>query len=209
MRGFLIVGNNAVSDPFNLNDLPGNGRMDILCRFVAQSLFISHGIRRDVEIYLLLLGNPDRPKAIKISGRYVKGMNPDERSIGGLINKALSITSTDKWVKSTPGIFVSGKDLSRLLTEISDEKIYNTMAYLREDGADIRYFLKKEMDKMNNNILFILGDHLGLKDDEERVVLDKTYNIVAIPTVSLQADQCVVIVNYEFDLLDAAKNTSY
>jgi len=25
MRGFLIVGNNAVSEPFNLNDLPGGG----------------------------------------------------------------------------------------------------------------------------------------------------------------------------------------
>ncbi|BDC36149.1 MAG: tRNA (pseudouridine(54)-N(1))-methyltransferase TrmY [Candidatus Methanoliparum thermophilum] len=198
MRGFLIIGNNAVGKPFNLNDLPGNGRMDILCRFVAQSLFISHGIRRDVEVYLLLLGNPNDPKTIKISGRYVRGMRPDERSIGGLINKALRIRYTDGWVMSTPGIFVSRKDLSDLLKDICKEKKYNTIAYLREDGKDIRDFIKKE----KNDILFITGDHLGLNDDNEKIVLNNTENIVAIPTLSLQADQCIVIINYELDLLE-------
>lgn len=208
MRGFLIVGNNAVGEPFNLNDLPGHGRMDIICRFIAQSLFISHGIRRDVEVYILLLGNPNTPKVIKISGRYVKGMNPDERSIGGLIKKALGIQSTEEWVKSTPGIFVSRKDLSCLLTEVSNERVYNTIAYLREDGVDIRDFLKNEVNTENNNILFILGDHIGLKKSEEQVVLENTDNIVAIPTLSLQADQCVVIINYELDRLGINKNTN-
>lgn len=208
MRGFLIVGNNAVGEPFNLNDLPGHGRMDIICRFIAQSLFISHGIRRDVEVYILLLGNPNTPKVIKISGRYVKGMNPDERSIGGLIKKALGIQSTEAWVKSTPGIFVSRKDLSCLLTEVSNERVYNTIAYLREDGVDIRDFLKNEVNTENNNILFILGDHIGLKKSEEQVVLENTDNIVAIPTLSLQADQCVVIINYELDRLGINKNTN-
>jgi len=208
MRGFLIVGNNAVGEPFNLNDLPGHGRMDIICRFIAQSLFISHGIRRDVEVYILLLGNPNTPKVIKISGRYVKGMNPDERSIGGLIKKTLGIQSTEEWVKSTPGIFVSRKDLSCLLTEVSNERVYNTIAYLREDGVDIRDFLKNEVNTENNNILFILGDHIGLKKSEEQVVLENTDNIVAIPTLSLQADQCVVIINYELDRLGINKNTN-
>lgn len=197
MRGFLIVGNNAVSEPFNLNDLPGGGWMDILCRFVAQSLFISHDIRRDVEVYLLLLGNPKISKAIKISGRYVRGMNPDERSIGGLINKALSIRSDNEWIKSTPGIFVSRKNLSSLLEDISKEKKYKNLVYLRENGEDLRDFVKKEKD----DILFIMGDHLGLKEGEEKVILNNTDNIVAIPTLSLQADQCVVIINYEIDLL--------
>ncbi len=31
MRGFLIIGNEAFTEPFNLSDLRGAGRMDILC----------------------------------------------------------------------------------------------------------------------------------------------------------------------------------
>jgi len=76
MRGFLVVGNKAVTKPFSLKDLAGSaGRMDILCRCVAQALFISHGIRKDSEIYLLLLGKPDPPKALKWGYSY-KAVQP-------------------------------------------------------------------------------------------------------------------------------------
>ncbi|MEM3391660.1 MAG: tRNA (pseudouridine(54)-N(1))-methyltransferase TrmY, partial [Archaeoglobaceae archaeon] len=66
MRSFLIIGNEAVTEPFNLNDIPGAGRMDILCRCVSQALFLSHSIRKDVEVFSLLLGKPDPPKVVRI-----------------------------------------------------------------------------------------------------------------------------------------------
>jgi len=194
MRAFLIIGNKAVTKPFNLNDLAGGaGRMDILCRFVAQALFVSHGIRKDVEVYLLLLGKPDPPKTIKIVGSEVKTMAPDERNIAGLIRRALKVKCDKDWKESTSGIYISKKGLKDLLDELS--KRYK-IVYLRENGNDIRSF-----DGKVDDCLFVLGDHLGLKREQEEVVLSFADGIVSVSPISLQADQCVVILHYELDRL--------
>ena len=193
MRGFLVVGNKAVTEPFSLKDLAGSaGRMDILCRCVAQALFISHGIRRDSEIYLLLLGKPDPPKALKILGSEVRYMAPDERNIGGLIRKALQVKVGKDWKRSTPGIYIARKTLRDLLDELSER--FDTIVYLKEDGVDIR-----EVACNLENPLFVLGDHIGLKDEDERLVLEYADMIVSLSPLSLQADQCIVITHYELD----------
>jgi len=194
-RGFLIVGNKAVTKPFSLNDLAGSaGRMDILCRFIAQALFISHGIRKNVEVYLLLLGEPEPPKAIKIVGKEVKTMAPDERNIAGLIRKALKIECNKNWKRSTSGIYISKKNLKELLDELTNRY---KIVYLKETGKDIRNFVK-QIDK---DCLFILGDHLGLSEEQEKIVKDYASEVISVSPISLQADQCVVIVHYELDRL--------
>ncbi|WP_456327889.1 tRNA (pseudouridine(54)-N(1))-methyltransferase TrmY [Archaeoglobus sp.] len=192
MRAFLIVGNKAVTKPFSLKDLAGSaGRMDIICRCIAQALFISHGIRRDVEVYVLLLGEPDPPKALKIVGSEVRYMAPDERNVGGIIRKALSLKVDGSWRRSTPGVYIARKNLSNLLEELS--KKYNVV-YLREDGIDIRDVACKL-----ENPLFVLGDHIGLKEEDERIVMKYAKIVVSVSKYSLQADQCIVIVHYELD----------
>ncbi len=192
MRAFLIVGNKAVTKPFNLNDLAGSaGRMDIICRCIAQSLFVSHGIRRDVEVYILLLGSPDPPKALKIVGSEVRYMAPDERNVGGIIRKALSLDVDKDWRISSPGVYVARKNLEELLEELS--RVYE-IVYLREDGVDIR-----DVACDLKNPLFVLGDHIGLKEEDERLVLKYAKMVVSVSKLSLQADQCIVIVHYELD----------
>ncbi|HIP25643.1 MAG TPA: tRNA (pseudouridine(54)-N(1))-methyltransferase TrmY [Archaeoglobus profundus] len=199
MRGFLVIGNKAVTKPFSLKDLAGSaGRMDILCRCVAQAMFISHGIRRDSEIYLLLLGEPDPPKALKILGIEVRYMAPDERNIGGLIRKALSIKVNKDWKISTPGIYIARKNLKDLLDELSSR--YDQIIYLREDGVDIREVVSKI-----RNPLFILGDHIGVREEDEKLILKYADMIISLSPLSLQADQCIVIVHYELDRITYKK----
>jgi len=107
MRRFLILGHSAPIEPdFHLNDLPGGaGRLDVLCRAVGASLLVSHGIRTDVQT-ILLLRNQVR---IRIDGRHVKRLNPDERSTAALIRKALSavadtdVASGNGVVREAPG----------------------------------------------------------------------------------------------------------
>ena len=91
MRDIVIIGHKAKTNgDFSLNDLPGAaGRMDILCRCVSSALFLSFGMRRDVNIHLLLLGDPDPGKIIRFEGLNLRYLNPDERSSGSLIQKAL------------------------------------------------------------------------------------------------------------------------
>ncbi len=191
MRSFLIVGNLATTKPFSLNDLPGAGRMDILCRCVSQALFLSHGIRRDVEVYLLLLGRPEPPKVIKISGGEIRRMSPDERNIAGHIRKALSVNCTERWREVHSGLWIAKKGLGDLLEEL-DREIY----YLREDGADIREAAGSMRDP-----LFILGDHIGITPENERLLEKRAEMIVSVSPLSLMAEQCITIVHYELDRL--------
>ncbi|MFZ2411418.1 MAG: tRNA (pseudouridine(54)-N(1))-methyltransferase TrmY, partial [Candidatus Methanoperedens sp.] len=107
MKSLIIIGHKAVTVPFSLNDLPGAaGRMDILCRCVNAALFLSHDLRRDVRVYLILKGEPAPPKLIRFDGAAVRYLSPDERSAASLIKKALEKNVQDFWTESTPGVSV-------------------------------------------------------------------------------------------------------
>ncbi|MCD6470039.1 tRNA (pseudouridine(54)-N(1))-methyltransferase TrmY [Candidatus Bathyarchaeota archaeon] len=200
-RGFLVIGNKAKTKPFNLNDLPGAGRIDILCRCVSQALFLSHSIRRDAEIYLLLLGSPNPPKAIKFKGSELRKTWPDERNIAGHINKALSFEVGEKWFKSEPGILVTKKGLEKLLSELSENyEIY----YMREDGLEIGSIVSRM-----ENPLFVLGDHIGVKKEDEEIILSFAKNIVSVSKISLMAEQCITIANYELDRVQSQERGKF
>lgn len=188
MRAFVVVGSQAATAPFNLNGLPNAGRMDVLCRCVAQSLFISHDVRRDTEMYLLLLGPPDPPKALHIAGSEVRYMGPDERNVGGIIRKALQRDAGERWMESTPGVSVARRDLAGLLDELP-----HPVVYLHEDGEDVR--TAGDLD----DCLFILGDHGGLPPSCRKVVDAHAERVVTVSPLPLQADQCIVLVHNELD----------
>src|SRR5437868_5705624 len=91
-RRFVIIGQAATaSGEFLFDDLPGtSGRLDVLLRCVRASLMLSHGLRRDTIVYLIMLGGPRAPRAIRIDGNDVRFLRPDERSLAVLANKLLS-----------------------------------------------------------------------------------------------------------------------
>ena len=93
MRRFVVVGQRArTARDFTLDDICGaGGRWDLLARCVQASLFISHDLRRDTELILVLKGPPDPPKAIRVSGDDVRNLNPDERSTVALLSRALDL----------------------------------------------------------------------------------------------------------------------
>jgi len=190
VRGFLIVGNKAFTKPFNLNDIPGAGRMDILCRCTSQALFISHGIRKDVEVYLLLLGPPEPPKVVMVRGEEVKRMSPDERNVAGHIRKALGIECGGDWAEVHSGVYVARKSLELLLDELSNRY---SIIYLKEDGTDIQSV------NIPSDPLFVIGDHQGLTEEQEGVVEEYAIAKVKLSDISLMAEQCVTIVHYELD----------
>jgi len=71
MRTYVIAAHKAVTTPkFSLNDLPGGaGRMDIVARCINASLFLSHDLRRDVDTYAVLLGDPSPPVTVRVQWR--------------------------------------------------------------------------------------------------------------------------------------------
>ncbi len=195
MKSFLIVGHKAVTAPFSLNDLPGAaGRMDILCRCVNAALFLSHDLRRDVLIYLVLKGEPASPKLVRFDGGKVRYLSPDERSAASLIKKALEKNSGEFWTESTPGVCIRKGDFGDLLAELG-KKIF----YVREDGEDFR---GKKFNETSDELLFVLGDHMGLTAEEEKIIKGYEHEIVSVGPLSLHADHCIVLLHNEMDRID-------
>lgn len=191
MRRYIVLGHRAItSADFKLEDLCGaTGRLDILLRCVNSAFFLSHGIRRDVEIYLMLLGQPNPPKTIRIVGSEVKYLNPDERSTAALIRNAL-LQKGDGERKCSPGIYVSERSYQDVLSNISKE---SGMHYLKEDGADIR-----DLD-YGDDCTFVLGDDQDLTDAEEAILMEYEPTKVSLGPMSYHADHCITIVNNELD----------
>jgi tRNA (pseudouridine54-N1)-methyltransferase len=118
-------------------------------------------------------------------------MSPDERNIGGHLRKAVSFKASKDWMEANSGVYVAKKTLRDLLVEVSESyEIY----YLREDGRDIR----EEVTRMKNP-LFVLGDHIGVRRAEEDIILEFSSGVLSVSRLSLMAEQCVAIVNYELD----------
>lgn len=183
MRRFAILGHRAVTDPgFSLNDMPGSaGRMDVLCRCVNSSFFLSHDLRRDVECYLILKGGPET--TILFKGETVRSLNPDERSAGALIKKALGKICGSEFIESSPGVFIRRGGLARLLSDYP-------FAVLDESGGDIR-----TVSSLPENLL--LSDHQNFTEEEEALTADLMRLSVG-PQV-LHADHTITIYLNEAD----------
>jgi tRNA (pseudouridine54-N1)-methyltransferase len=185
MIRFAALGHLAPSSgDFSLNDLPGGaGRMDVLCRCVTASLFLSHGMRRDVEVFLILLGQPDPPATVFFSGKMVRSLNPDERSAASLIKKALSLPRGDVFRESTPGVFVRRGGLEDLLAE-------HPFALLDESGSDVR-----KTDVLPGN--YLVSDHLNLTSGE--LELARELPRISVGPLSLHADHAITALLNESD----------
>ncbi|MCX6680914.1 MAG: tRNA (pseudouridine(54)-N(1))-methyltransferase TrmY [Methanothrix sp.] len=197
MRNFIVVGHKATTTPsFSLEDIPGtSGRLDILCRAVTAAFVISHGIRKDVCVYLVLLGG-EIPKTIRLVGETLRHLNPDERTTAALLKKALAVPATPEWAMSTSGIFVRTGGLAEVLTDLKDAKLI----YLREDGADIRGLDAPGKDSsLSGEAAFILGDHTGMTPEEEALIEQAGARVVSLGATSLHADHCIVLINWFLD----------
>lgn len=191
MRRFLVLGHTAASAPgFSQKDLAGSGgRIDILARCMPAAFLVSHGLRPDVELYTLHLGPPAAPKTVRMRSRDLKHLNPDERTSALLLEKALGAPTTGPvWAAATPGVSVAKLRLAELLDDVGAP-----IVLLHEQGDDIT------AASLPDGALFVLGDHLGFTPEEEALLASRAVARVSLGPVSLQADQCVVVLHNHLD----------
>lgn len=191
MRRFLVLGHTAASAPgFSHKDLSGTGgRIDILARCLPAAFLVSHGLRPDVELYTLHMGPPSAPKAVRLRSAELKHLNPDERTSALLLEKALGAQTTGPvWAPATPGVWAAKLALAELLDEIGAP-----IVLLDEKGGDVA------SANVPPGALFVLGDHLGFTPDEERLLGERAVARVSLGPVSLQADQCLVVLHNQLD----------
>ena len=185
-RAFVIVGHKAaLTSDFTLSDLPGAaGRLDILARCVTSALCLSHGMRSDTDVYLVLQDQI----VVRFEGACVKRLNPDERSTGALVKHALKALEQGK-DRSTPGVTVARRGLDDVLNELREYGF--SIRVLDERGPDIRNAA------LAGSVAFVLSDHQDFSSAEAQT-LSGCETLSLGPTV-LQADHCIPIVQNELD----------
>lgn len=196
LRRFAIIGQKATaSDDFILDDLPGtSGRLDILVRCLRPALLASHGIRKDVIVYLVLLGGPRAPRVIRIDGSLVRFIRPDERSLAVLAKKILTRgrdAEAPGFAPIRPGISIASGGLDVVLEDAKGA----TLWVLEEEALDVR----AATELASSDALFVVGDHMGLPEEARATLESLGARAISIGPVSVHADDVVSVLTNELD----------
>jgi tRNA (pseudouridine54-N1)-methyltransferase len=199
-RNFVVIGQTAsAAGDFSTDDLPGSsGRLDVLLRCVRAALLVSHGLRREVRVYLVLRGGPQAPRVLRVSGRDAKFLRPDERSLAILVKKTLApplLTEPGRLREVRPGLSLCQGDLDEVLADIGSGPRY----VLDERGEDLRSRVPATATGT-----FFIGDHLGFDDATLAKLEASGCQRVSVGPVSLHSDDVVTLVSNELDRRAAA-----
>lgn len=179
-RDFVFVAHEAPTDAeFSLNDLSGAGRMDLLCRCINAALLTSHGIREDTTAHIAIHGDVD--VTLRFVGDEVRGLNPDERSIVGVVRAALE-ERTYYEVEARQGVYVAERTLEEVLEETEGETLV-----LHEDGE---FAANVEPP---DDIVFVLSDHKEFTDEELELLEENGARCVSLGPVALHADHATAV----------------
>jgi tRNA (pseudouridine54-N1)-methyltransferase len=202
MRHFVVIGQTAdAAGAFSLEDIAGtSGRIDVLVRCLRAALCVSHGLRTDVVVDLVLLGGPRAPRTLRIDGARARFIRPDERSLATLVKKALlADASGEAFVEVKPGVLVRDAGLPAVIAELRDASAY----VLDENGADLRTSIADADD-----VVFFLGDHRGFDEASVRAIASSGARPVSVGPVSVHADDAVTLAMNELDRRRASSKGS-
>lgn len=189
----MIVGRTATADAaFSLNDLPGtSGRLDVLLRCVRAALLVSHGVRTDTRIYLVLLGGTRAPRVVRFRGDEAKFVRPDERPLATLLQKSLAHQESGPgtFEPVRPGIAIAAGGLEVALDDVGALPLF----VLDEKGDDIA------KAALPNDAVFVVGDHLGLDEAARKTLQTRAARALAIGPVSVHSDDAVAVVSNAMD----------
>lgn len=193
MRRFVVVGQKAkASADFLIVDIPStSGRLDVLLRSLRAALLVSHGVRHDSVIYLVLLGLPERPRTARIEGAASKYLRPDERSLATTLKKVLALPCEPGGFHAVrPGLAVAAGGFETVLPELAGSDVY----LLEPGGADIR-----EQTFSPADTAFVLGDHVGVSDALRSQLLALGAKPVSVGPKALHSEDVIALVHNEID----------
>jgi tRNA (pseudouridine54-N1)-methyltransferase len=180
-REFILFSRIGQTDP-NFHSLHDAGRLDIVHECIVSSLFLSHGLRRDVTFHAILNGPPNPPLHVQIDGSTLYDVRTDMDTWQVILKKTLQ-------GKPHPGISKDKTSFEALVkNKAPTQKIY----VLEEDGKDINQLALAE------NSLFILGDHVGLPKKAE-LFAQRFGEKISLGKRPYLAASCITIINYTLD----------
>ncbi len=180
-REFILFSRLGKTDP-NFANLHDAGRLDIVHECIVSSLFLSHGLRRDVTFHAILNGPPNPPLHLQIDGAILYDVRTDMDTWQKILKKTLAR-------KSHPGISTDKTSFEALVKSKGETKqIY----VLEEDGKNI------DALSLHENSVFILGDHVGMPKKAEAFAL-RFGEKISLGKQPYLAASCITIINYALD----------
>ena len=198
MRQFVVVGHDAPTTPeFSLSDLPGAGRLDLLCRCVATGVFLSHGIRESVRVHLVVADG----LTVTFDADSLRHLHPDERNVAARVRDALEAEADA--IGHMPADVSPGVELRRMGLEATLDRLLDgarsgaaaepTLVQLHEDG-DPLVDAAPPADPV-----FVLSDHRDFTDREESLLASRAEPRVRVGPELLHADHAVSVVHNWLD----------
>ena len=181
MREFILYSRLGRTDT-NWTSLHDAGRLDIVYECAVASLFLSHGIRKNVTFHTILNGPPNPPLHLKIEGETLHDVRTDQETWKQILKKVLS-------GKLHPGITTHKTSFEALIkTKAKEAKII----VLEEGGKDI-----SEVE-FGDKSVFVLGDHVGLPKKAEGFAL-RYGEKISLGKQPYLAASCITVLNYLLD----------
>lgn len=190
MREFVVTAHDAPTTPgFSLDDLPGAGRVDVLCRAVSAAVFTSHGIREAVRVHLVVQDTD----TITVDTRSLRNARPDERSIAGLLNTALAASDDaigHQPAAPAPGIELRHHGLEPTLTDRLDT---TPVFLLDESGTPITDVA------VPGDAAFVLSDHDEFTAAERERLEAYADETVRFGPTTVHTDHAVTLAHHWLD----------
>ena len=189
MREFIVLGHEAPTTPdFSLDDIAGGaGRLDVLCRCVTSAFFLSHDIREDVRVHLVLSDE----FTVTFEGTELRRLNPDERSTAALVRGALE--EREEAIGHQPVETSPGVSLTRVGFEPTLSATDGTVVQLHEDGDPV-------VDvSVPADPVFVLSDHRDFADRERELLAEAADERVRLGPERLHADHAITVAHNYLD----------
>ncbi len=190
MRQFVVLGHDVpLSGDFSLDGLPGEGRLDLLSRCVTAGLLLSHGIREDTSVHLVL----GDKMTVRFDGEALRGLHPDERSTAALIRSALEQREEAIGhipVETSPGVFLTRVGFEETLEMLATD---GTICQLHEQGTSLTD------SEPPDNPIFVLSDHQDFQPTERELLSEYSEQKLRLGPETVHADHAITITNHWLD----------
>ena len=203
MRQFVVIGHDAPTDPdaVSLSDIPGAGRLDLLCRCVSAGVFLSHGIREDVRVHLVVADE----LTVTFDADTLRHLHPDERNVAARVRDAFA--ARNDAVGHMPADVSPGVELRRMGLDATLDRLLDapgdagagdgsagpTLVQLHEDGAPLVEAAPP------TDPVFVLSDHNDFAPVERDLLADRAKRRVRVGPKRLHADHTVSVVHNWLD----------
>ncbi|WP_418286083.1 tRNA (pseudouridine(54)-N(1))-methyltransferase TrmY [Halorubrum sp. DTA46] len=201
MRQFVVIGHDVPTDPdaISLSDIPGAGRLDLLCRCVSTGVFLSHGIRERVRVHLVIAD----AFTVTFDADTLRHLHPDERNVAARVRDAIDAKADA--IGHMPADVSPGVELRRMGLEATLDRLVGDDAGADGGPADPTLVqLHEAGDPLVDaeppaDPVFVLSDHNDFTADEESSLSAAADRRVRVGPELLHADDTIAVVHNWLD----------